>query len=233
MERSCDTPLQKSQLLDGNNSMSVFGAVISGAGRCPAHRAVRCCMCSPLHFRMGPQRVRSKAVQFSPYLMQFSTSLTKRTTSWTCWRGTGCTCVRRMQTAACRGRAVTSGPPRPLARRSQDTDSACACVNCIRATMLVRATTLEPAACHFGDAQSHAHHAGMAAAYHGAAPYAKDGLLFLHGRSPYVMGEATSNPLALRWKDATCSRWPIDTNPDGSVLTDQHVVWPLAPTSPH
>lgn len=71
--------------------------------------------------------------------------------------------------------------------------------------------------------------AGMASAYSGVTPYAKDGLLFLHGRSPYTVGEATSSPLALRWKDASCSRWPIDTNPDNSVQTDQHVVRTNAP----
>lgn len=66
--------------------------------------------------------------------------------------------------------------------------------------------------------------AGLAAAYHGATNFARDGLLFLHGDSPYIMGNSTTNPLALRWKDASCSRWPVDTDPSGNMQPCQHVV---------
>eukprot|EP00892_Ulva_mutabilis_P003393 jgi/Ulvmu1/1425/UM011_0154.1 len=65
---------------------------------------------------------------------------------------------------------------------------------------------------------------GLAAVYHDVTPYTKDGLIFSHSMSPYIVGGAASSPFALRWKDACCSRWPIDTDPAGSVLTEQHAV---------
>jgi hypothetical protein len=43
--------------------------------------------------------------------------------------------------------------------------------------------------------------------------------------SPYVMA---SNPFVLRWKDHSCSQWPIDTDADGEVPDEQLVVRPAA-----
>lgn len=48
-----------------------------------------------------------------------------------------------------------------------------------------------------------------------------DGLMFLHQNAPYVMA---SNPFVLRWKDYSCSQWAVDTDANGDVQDDQHVV---------
>lgn len=53
------------------------------------------------------------------------------------------------------------------------------------------------------------------------AEHPMDGLMFLHQSAPYVM---TSNPFVLRWKDLSCSQWAIDTDANGVVQDDQHVV---------
>jgi hypothetical protein len=53
------------------------------------------------------------------------------------------------------------------------------------------------------------------------AEFPIDGLLFLHQSAPYVMA---SNPFVLRWKDHSCSQWAIDTDANGEVPDDQHVV---------
>lgn len=62
---------------------------------------------------------------------------------------------------------------------------------------------------------------GLRAAYAGAVPYERDGLLFMHRDTPYVM---EANPYTLQWKDEHCSRWAVDTGGDGSRLEAQEVV---------
>ncbi|KAF5836310.1 hypothetical protein DUNSADRAFT_6140 [Dunaliella salina] len=70
---------------------------------------------------------------------------------------------------------------------------------------------------------------GIRAAYQGVctAPggpqgVARDGLLFVHKEGRYESG-AVGTPLVLQWKDAGCSKYPIDTAPDGSPLPYQVV----------
>lgn len=55
--------------------------------------------------------------------------------------------------------------------------------------------------------------AGLAAAYGGAAPYARDGLAFLHREAHYTPGQS---PLSLLWKDQACSKYVIDTDAAGT-----------------
>lgn len=62
-------------------------------------------------------------------------------------------------------------------------------------------------------------------AYSEDMSYAKEGLIFIHKESHYVQGQQT--PLCLQWKDAACSRYPIDTDASGKVLERQSVVLKL------
>ena len=66
-------------------------------------------------------------------------------------------------------------------------------------------------------------------AYRGTGvPYVRDGLLFLHREGHYFGGRggkgSLSFPLALLWKDASCSRFSISTDAQGEVPTFQRVV---------
>ncbi len=66
----------------------------------------------------------------------------------------------------------------------------------------------------------------LARAYADPFAYEKDGLILIHKEALYIQGEQT--PLCLQWKDAQCSRYPIDTDADGNVLEKQSVVLQLA-----
>nr|AQY17497.1 snurportin-1 [Liriodendron chinense] len=66
--------------------------------------------------------------------------------------------------------------------------------------------------------------AGLEAAYAGAVPYAKDGLLFYNKHAHYQTG---NTPLALVWKDEKCSQYVLDTDSKGQVPSHQHVVLEL------
>jgi len=68
----------------------------------------------------------------------------------------------------------------------------------------------------------HASADGLTIAHSGPADYGRDGLLLLHKDGIYAAG-ATS-PLALLWKDAGCSRHPVDTDASGAVPLLQQVV---------
>lgn len=59
---------------------------------------------------------------------------------------------------------------------------------------------------------------GLTAAYRSPVPYTRDGLLLLHKEGIYQGGLV---PTALLWKDGHCSRYAIDTEPDGSVAAQQ------------
>ncbi|KAJ4712572.1 snurportin-1 [Melia azedarach] len=65
---------------------------------------------------------------------------------------------------------------------------------------------------------------GVYAAYTGAVPYVKDGLLFYNKHAHYQTG---NTPLALVWKDEHCSQYVIDTDSKGQVLSQQQVVLEL------
>mmetsp|Transcript_25161 Transcript_25161/g.53955 ORF Transcript_25161/g.53955 Transcript_25161/m.53955 type:complete len:444 (+) Transcript_25161:176-1507(+) len=66
----------------------------------------------------------------------------------------------------------------------------------------------------------------LARAYSDAFAYEKDGLILIHKEALYIQGQQT--PLCLQWKDAHCSRYPIDTDAEGNVLEKQSVVLQLA-----
>ncbi|KAM3346922.1 hypothetical protein ACQJBY_021108 [Aegilops geniculata] len=65
---------------------------------------------------------------------------------------------------------------------------------------------------------------GLQAAYSGSTPYFKDGLLFYNKHAHYQAG---ITPLTLVWKDKTCSQYLLDTDSEGQVPTEQHVVLEL------
>lgn len=65
---------------------------------------------------------------------------------------------------------------------------------------------------------------GLYAAYTGAAPYVKDGLLFYNRHAHYQTG---NTPLTLVWKDENCSQYVIDTDSKGQVPSQQQVVLEL------
>ena len=69
---------------------------------------------------------------------------------------------------------------------------------------------------------------GLVAAYQAPMPFTRDGLLFLAKDGNYELGVS---PLAMLWKDATCSEYVIDTNPDGSVPARQKIVLSLRATT--
>ncbi|PIA33752.1 hypothetical protein AQUCO_04000071v1 [Aquilegia coerulea] len=62
---------------------------------------------------------------------------------------------------------------------------------------------------------------GLHAAYNGDVPYVKDGLLFYNKHAHYQTG---NTPLALVWKDETCSQYVLDTDSKGEVPAQQQVV---------
>jgi len=63
---------------------------------------------------------------------------------------------------------------------------------------------------------------GIRAAYQGTLPlgFVRDGLMFVHKQLMYAPGPT---PLALLWKDATCSRYLVDTDKSGAPLEEQQV----------
>uniref|UniRef100_A0A804QUL1 Snurportin-1 n=1 Tax=Zea mays TaxID=4577 RepID=A0A804QUL1_MAIZE len=65
---------------------------------------------------------------------------------------------------------------------------------------------------------------GLQAAYSGSMPYVKDGLVFYNKHAHYQAG---ITPLALVWKDETCSQYVIDTNNKGEIPSEQHLVLEL------
>ncbi|KAM7471518.1 hypothetical protein LguiA_009701 [Lonicera macranthoides] len=65
---------------------------------------------------------------------------------------------------------------------------------------------------------------GLQTAYAGAVPYVKDGLLFCNKHAHYQTG---NTPLALVWKDETCSQYVIDTDSKGQVPLQQQVILEL------
>ncbi|KAK4776830.1 hypothetical protein SAY86_005518 [Trapa natans] len=67
-------------------------------------------------------------------------------------------------------------------------------------------------------------HNGLSAAYMGAVPYMKDGLLFYNKEAKYQTG---NTPLALVWKDENCSQYVIDTDNQGNIPIQQQVVLEL------
>ncbi|KAB1199901.1 Snurportin-1 [Morella rubra] len=66
--------------------------------------------------------------------------------------------------------------------------------------------------------------AGLSAAYTGAVPYVKDGLIFYNKHAHYQTG---NTPLALVWKDENCSQYVIDTDSKGQIPSQQQVVLEL------
>eukprot|EP01023_Acetabularia_acetabulum_P012540 TRINITY_DN1586_c1_g3_i2.p1 TRINITY_DN1586_c1_g3~~TRINITY_DN1586_c1_g3_i2.p1 ORF type:complete len:420 (-),score=55.68 TRINITY_DN1586_c1_g3_i2:271-1530(-) len=48
-----------------------------------------------------------------------------------------------------------------------------------------------------------------------------DGFLFLHKQGHYQIDSEAPSPLALRWKDGACSRYPVDTDSKGNVEQQQ------------
>ena len=63
---------------------------------------------------------------------------------------------------------------------------------------------------------------GLEAAHSGHMPFQRDGCYFLHKHSNYDTDGLT--PLALLWKDASCSRYFIDTDAEGVVPQHQAVI---------
>lgn len=61
---------------------------------------------------------------------------------------------------------------------------------------------------------------GLHAALHGAVPFSRDGVTLLHMEGHYALG---ASPLALLWKDASCSRYHLDTDAAGVVPPRQGV----------
>ncbi|CAN6914513.1 hypothetical protein HID58_078149 [Brassica napus] len=65
---------------------------------------------------------------------------------------------------------------------------------------------------------------GLHSAYTGSLPYVKDGLLFYNKHAHYHTG---NTPLVLIWKDERCSQYVIDTDNNGQVPSQQHIVLEL------
>ncbi|KAJ7530257.1 hypothetical protein O6H91_15G086700 [Diphasiastrum complanatum] len=63
--------------------------------------------------------------------------------------------------------------------------------------------------------------AGLQAAYCGPTSFQRDGVLLYNRHAHYVLG---ITPLALLWKDADCSQFPLDTDSKGHVPAHQQVV---------
>jgi len=62
---------------------------------------------------------------------------------------------------------------------------------------------------------------GLLNAYTAQVPFEKDGLYFLHKSACYHGGQT---PLALVWKDASTSKYFIDTDASGTALEQQQIV---------
>lgn len=62
---------------------------------------------------------------------------------------------------------------------------------------------------------------GLQSTYSNTYPFKKDGLYFIHREAHYWPGQT---PLALLWKDATTSRYFLDTDKQGVPLVEQHTV---------
>ena len=62
---------------------------------------------------------------------------------------------------------------------------------------------------------------GLLSAYSAQVPFEKDGLYFLHKNACYFGGQT---PLALLWKDASISKYFIDTDASGVPLDQQQIV---------
>ena len=60
---------------------------------------------------------------------------------------------------------------------------------------------------------------GLQQAYAGSVPFQRDGLYLLHKEGYYSLD---TSPLALLWKDGSCSQYFIDTDAQG-VTTEQQV----------
>ncbi|XP_018482301.2 LOW QUALITY PROTEIN: uncharacterized protein LOC108853383 [Raphanus sativus] len=65
---------------------------------------------------------------------------------------------------------------------------------------------------------------GLHSAYTGSSPYVKDGLFFYNKHAHYHTG---NTPLVLIWKDERCSQYVIDTDNNGQVPNQQHIVLEL------
>lgn len=72
----------------------------------------------------------------------------------------------------------------------------------------------------------HLHAGGLHAALHGAVPFSRDGVTLLHTEGHYALG---ASPLALLWKDASCSRYHLDTDAAGVVPPRQSVTLQCLP----
>lgn len=66
--------------------------------------------------------------------------------------------------------------------------------------------------------------AGLQDAYNGPLSYIRDGLLFCNRHAHYELG---LTPLSLVWKDENCSQYLLDTDSNGIVPIQQHVVLEL------
>ena len=59
---------------------------------------------------------------------------------------------------------------------------------------------------------------GLQSAYAALVPFQRDGMYLLHKESYYALD---TSPLALLWKDATCSQYFIDTDAQGVPMQSQ------------
>ena len=57
-------------------------------------------------------------------------------------------------------------------------------------------------------------------------PFSRDGVTLLHMEGHYALG---ASPLALLWKDASCSRYHLDTDAAGVVPSRQGVTLQCLP----
>ncbi|KAF5188693.1 Snurportin-1 [Thalictrum thalictroides] len=71
---------------------------------------------------------------------------------------------------------------------------------------------------------------GLHTAYNGHVPYVKDGLLFYNKHAHYQTG---NTPLALVWKDETCSQYVLDTDSKGEVPAQQQIGIKMFSSSQH
>ena len=75
--------------------------------------------------------------------------------------------------------------------------------------------------CHTHTADMNLLAGGLQAAYAGPVAFRRDGLLFLHKEGHYDLG---TSPLGLLWKDASSSRYFIETDAKGNIPPQQTVV---------
>ena len=67
---------------------------------------------------------------------------------------------------------------------------------------------------------------GLRAALRDPVPFVRDGATLLHKEGYYELG---ASPLALLWKDATCSRYHLDTDAAGVLQAQQTVTLQCLP----